>query len=153
MRQGKMPTVQKAGHSFARVSGPRVPRSKFNMSRGWKGTFDAGLLVPCFIQEVLPGDTFRVNGRGFARLATQLKPIMDNIYLDMHFWYVPYRLVWSNWEKFCGAQDNPTDSTDYLVPICTTGQALAGGVADCMGLPTEVNLVEVSGLPFRALRL
>lgn len=151
MKSMKLPTVMKAGHSFARVEGPRVPRSKFNMSRGWKGTFDAGLLVPCFVQEVLPGDTIKCRPRGFARIATLQKPVMDNVYLDIHSWYVPYRLLWTNWEKFCGAQNDPGDSTDYLIPVCTTGQAVAGGVADCFGLPTEVDLAGVSALPFRAL--
>lgn len=155
MRQRPMPTVMKAGHDFARVSGPRVPRSKFDLSRAWKGTFDAGKLVPCMLQEVLPGDTFQISCNGFARLATLLKPIMDNIYLDVHFWFVPNRLVWTNWEKFCGAQDSPTDSTDYVIPTCMSGAVLALGVADCWKLPTEVTFPAnvISALPFRALEM
>lgn len=92
---------------------------------------------------MLPGDTMNLNVKSFARLAPQVKPIMDNMYLDWFFFFVPNRLVWNNWEKFNGAQDNPGDSTDYLVPQITnpgpSGYAV-GSLFDQMGIPTGVRI-------------
>ena len=68
------------------------------------------------LDEALPGDTFNMQMTGFARLATPLKPFMDNVFLDSFFFAVPLRLLWDNWERFNGSQDNPEDSTDFLIP-------------------------------------
>lgn len=130
-----------------------IPRSSFNRSHGGKTTFDASYLVPIFYDEALPGDTFRMRGSHFARLATPLKPIMDNMYLETFYFEVPVRQVWDNWEKFNGEQDNPEDSTDYLIPTCTSP---AGGydiqsIFDYLGLPTGVGGLEHSALPLRAI--
>ena len=144
-------------HSFAEVPRANIPRSQFDRSHGIKTTFDADYLVPIIIDDVIPGDTHRVNFRFFARLATPIHPIMDNIYLETFFFFVPYRLLWDNWEKFCGAQDNPADSIDFTIPVLSGSQSIAtGDLADYMGLP--IGLVpnttqDISALPFRAYRL
>ena len=91
-------------HSFGRVTPPSVPRSAFNRTCGHKTTIDADYLYPVFVDEVIPGDTFKMRANVFARMATPIYPIMDNLYLDTFFFYVPYRLVWTNFYKFLGAQ-------------------------------------------------
>ena len=105
-------------HSFAEVPRANIPRSSFNRSHGYKSTFDADYLIPVLVDDVVPGDTFNVNMNFFARLATPLYPIMDNMYLETFFFFVPYRLVWDNWEKMHGAQDDPSDSIAYTVTQC-----------------------------------
>jgi hypothetical protein len=150
-------------HSFANVPRATIPRSSFNRSHGYKTTFDADYLIPVLVDDVIPGDTFNVNMTFFARLATPLHPIMDNMYLDSFFFFVPYRLVWSNWEKMHGAQDDPSDSIDYTVPVVTGTNTYTaeGSLWDYFGLPLDnksgVSLdpdnVTVSALPFRAYSL
>lgn len=141
--------------TFSQVPSVSIPRSSFKRDRTYKTTFDAGKLVPIYLDEVLPGDTFNVNLTAFARLSTPIVPFMDNLYLDFFFFYVPCRLVWKNWEKFNGAQDNPQDSTDYLVPQFTNNnQAFeVGSLADYFGLPVGVGHLSVSALPFRCYNL
>ncbi|MEM2002364.1 MAG: major capsid protein [Candidatus Methanomethylicaceae archaeon] len=149
-----MPTVMK--HNFSRVPRVEIPRSSFNRSSGLKTTFDAGKLIPIFVDEVLPGDTFNLNMAGFGRLATPLHPVMDNMYLETFFFFVPNRLVWDNWEKFNGEQTNPGDSTDYLVPTLASPSLTAEGrLTDYFGLPVGVSLSSLSpsSLPFRAYNL
>lgn len=150
-------------HSFSEVPRADIPRSSFDRSHGHKTTFDADWLVPIFVDDVLPGDTFNMNVNHFARLGSPLlHPIMDNVYLETFFFFVPNRLLWDNWEKFCGAQDNPADSIDYTIP--TLGGASAydmtatntvTALCDYMGLPhkTSVQLNDFSALPFRAYNL
>ena len=94
-------------HQFSMVPRADIPRSSFDMETAHKTTFDAGYLVPVYVDEVLPGDTFRLNMTAFCRLATPLFPIMDNMMMDSFFFFVPNRLVWSNWKKFMGEQANP----------------------------------------------
>ena len=142
-------------HNFSLSPQADIPRSQFNRSHGFKTTFDAGYLVPIFVDEALPGDTFNLNMTGFARLATPLFPYMDNLYLDSFFFAVPYRLVWDNWQKFMGEQRNPGDSTDYLVPTMTSP---VGGYAnqslyDYLGLPTAVAGLEHDSLVLRSYNL
>jgi len=153
-RTGNLPTVMK--HEFSRVPQADIQRSTFNRSHGLKTTFDAGYLVPIFVDEVLPGDTFSVNAMGFGRLATPIYPIMDNLYLETFFFFVPNRLLWENWERFNGAQDNPTDSTSYLVPQITLGSGVSIGdstLFDYMGLPINVNGIEFNNFHGRAYNL
>lgn len=103
-------------HSFSEVPRADIARSSFNRSHGHKTTFDADYLVPILVDDIVPGDTFNVDCHFFARLATPQFPIMDNLFLETFFFFVPYRLVWTNWEKMHGAQDNPADTIDYTVP-------------------------------------
>lgn len=127
-------------HTFSQVPSADIQRSSFVRNHGCKTTFDAGYLIPVFVDEALPGDTFNCRMTAFARLATPLHPFMDNLYIDSFFFFVPLRLLWSNFEKFMGEQNNPGDSTDYVTPKQT---APAGGYAelslyDYLGLPTKV---------------
>lgn len=126
-------------HQFSQVPKVDIPRSSFDRSHGYKTTFDAGWLVPVFCDEALPGDTFNLDMTVFARLATPLHPMMDNLHLDAFFFFVPLRLLWTNFPKFFGEQDNPTDSTSYLVPTMTSpvGGYVNGSVHDYLGLPVQ----------------
>jgi len=153
-RMGNLPTVMQ--HEFSRVPKAEIQRSTFNRSHGLKTTFDAGYLVPIFVDEVVPGDSFNVKAHGFGRLATPIYPVMDNLYVETFFFFVPNRLIWDNWEKFNGAQDNPGDSTSYLVPQLTLGSgvSIAGdSLYDYMGLPTGVNGIAFNNLHGRAYNL
>ena len=145
----RMPTVM--SHDFSTNPNVSVPRSSFDRSHGLKTTFDSSYLIPIFLDEVLPGDTCSLNMTGFGRLATPINPIMDNAYLDTQFFFVPARLVWENWQKFNGEQENPGDSTDYQIPVVTTpGAGFAeGSLADYFGLPIGVPIEDVNALPFR----
>ena len=134
---GAMPTTM--NHDFSRVPKADIQRSVFNRDHGLKTTFDAGYLVPIFYDEALPGDTFMLKTTGFGRLATPVNPFMDNLYVETFFFAVPYRLIWDNWEKFCGQQDNPDDSTDYLVPTVTVNPT-EQSLWDYMGIPTGNSL-------------
>uniref|UniRef100_A0AAU8B6T0 Major capsid protein n=1 Tax=Dulem virus 100 TaxID=3145577 RepID=A0AAU8B6T0_9VIRU len=115
-----------------------IPRASFHIQKTHKTTFNSGYLIPIWLDEVLPGDSFSLRMTAFARMATPIFPIMDNMSMDTFFFFVPNRLLWSNWKKFMGEQDNPGDSTSYVVPQCSSP---AGGYAinslqDYMGLPT-----------------
>lgn len=143
-------------HSFSQIPSVKMARSQFDRSFAVKDTFNFDTLDPIFVDEILPGDTCNVNVHSFARLATQIKPIMDNMYVDFFFFFVPSRLVWENWERFNGAQDNPGDSTDYLIPQVSVGTASqVGTIFDKMGLPTiaDFGTKTVNALPFRAYNL
>ena len=147
-------------HQFAMVPHADIPRSSFQIQTAHKTTFDAGYLVPVYVDEVLPGDTFNLQMTAFTRLATPLYPTMDNLYLDSFFFFVPNRLLWNNWQKFMGQQDNPNDSTSYVVPTVTspTGGYAVGSLQDYMGLPTVgqvggSNTVTHSALHTRAYNL
>lgn len=125
-------------HQFAMVPNADIPRSNFNRQMTYKTSFDAGYLVPVLVDEVLPGDTINLNMTAFGRLATPLFPVMDNLHLDSFFFFVPNRLVWSNWKKFMGEQANPADSISYVIPqqVSPTGGYAVGSLQDYMGLPT-----------------
>jgi len=157
----KMPSVMT--HNFSQVPRADIPRSKLPRSHGNKFTFDAGYLVPCFVDEVLPGDTFNLKMHAFARLATPLKPFLDHMFLESFFFFVPTRLVWNNWQKFCGELVDPADlGTDYTVPtMANIGGAgyTIGSLGDYMGLPTGIAQAGAPAnwthqtLPFRAYNL
>ena len=144
-------------HSFSQAPSADIPRSSFNRSHGLKTTFDADYLYPIMCEEIVPGDTVSLNATAFARLATPLHPIMDNLFLETFFFFVPMRLLWENWEKFLGAQDNPADSIDYNIPKVGTSTTVLNAfpLCDYLGLPygQNVNLTKISALPFRAYNL
>ena len=142
-------------HQFAMVPRADIPRASFNMQKAHKTTFDSGYLVPVFCEEILPGDSFRVKMTAFARLATPIFPVMDNLHLDSFFFFVPNRLVWSNWKKFMGEQDNPGDSISYVVPQITVnaGGYSIGSVYDHFGLPTAGQVAGANNVPHNALPL
>nr|QJB19611.1 MAG: major capsid protein [Microvirus sp.] len=143
-------------HSFSAVPQAEIQRSSFKRVFNYKTTFNSGYLVPFYVDEALPGDTFNLKVSTLARLATPLRPVMDNMYLDTFFFAVPYRLVWDNWEKMQGAQTDPDDSTDFLVPQMVapaeTGW-VTGSLEDYFGLPLGIPGLSVSSLWHRAYNL
>lgn len=151
--------IRVRGHRFSDAPAMYMRRTKFDRSHVYKTTFDAGKLIPVFVDEVLPGDTTRMSVNYFARLATPIKPIMDNIYLDWFFFFVPNRLVWEHWQNFCFEQDDPGDSTDYVIPTITCGSSeknsLIGTLWDYFGLPVNTvnNISGINALPFRGVYL
>ena len=151
--------IRVRGHRFSDAPAMYMKRTKFDRSHVYKTTFDSGKLIPVFVDEVLPGDTTRISVNYFARLATPIKPIMDNIYLDWFFFFVPNRLVWEHWQNFCFEQEDPGDSTDYVIPTVTatgnSGNTYIGSLWDYFGLPvnTPGNLSGISALPFRGVYL
>lgn len=151
--------IRVRGHRFSDAPAMYMKRTKFDRSHVYKTTFDSGKLIPIFVDEVLPGDTTRMSVNYFARLATPIKPIMDNIYLDWFFFFVPNRLVWEHWQNFCFEQEDPDDSTDYVIPtVSATGNsenAYIGSLWDYFGLPvnTSGNISGISALPFRGVYL
>ena len=151
--------IRVRGHRFSDAPAMYMKRTKFDRSHVYKTTFNSGKLIPVFVDEVLPGDTTRMSVNYFARLATPIKPIMDNIYLDWFFFFVPNRLVWEHWQNFCFEQEDPDDSTDYVIPtVSVTGNsnnAYIGSLWDYFGLPvnTSGNLSGISALPFRGVYL
>lgn len=149
-----LPSVM--SHDFSKVPSAEIPRSSFDRSHGLKTSIDAGYLIPIFIDEALPGDTFNLSMTGFARLATPLHPFMDNVYFNTFFFGVPLRLLWNNFQKQMGEQDNPGDSTDFITPqiVSTAGTGYAeGSIFDYFGLPTKVPGLSHSALPLRAYNL
>ncbi len=125
---------------FSEIPKADIPRSSFDRSFGRKMTFDADLLVPCMYDLALPGDTISCNMTAFARLNTPIHPIMDNMFMDTQFFAVPIRLLWDNWEKFCGSQDDPGDSIDFTVPIIASdaGGYANGTLHDYLEVPTKI---------------
>lgn len=130
-----------------------IQRSVFNRSHGHKTTFNEGYLIPIFIDEVLPGDTFNMRMTAMCRMLSPLfNPIMDNMYLESFWFFCPSRLLWNNWERFNGAQDDPADTTDYVIPqiVAPVGGIASGDLGDYFGLPIGIaNLPSVNSLPFR----
>lgn len=137
----------------AMVARPDIPRSKFEGSFAIKFTFDAGLLIPFHVEECYPGDHFKFQFTPFVRTSTPLFPIMDSQRIDIHVFFVPNRLVWTNWVRLMGQQDTPGASIAYATPQV---QSASGGFALCgvgdymglpiLGLPAQLS---VNALPFR----
>lgn len=147
--------IRVKAHNFSNAPQVYQKRSRFDRSFVRKMTFDEGKLVPFFVDEVLPGDTISLTVRDFCRLSTPVAPFMDNLYIDKFFFFVPNRLVWEHWQNFCFEQEDPDDSTDYVVPTCqlaggTAGENGIGTVWDYFALPTGLtNALNVNALPFR----
>nr|UXQ88002.1 MAG: major capsid protein [Microvirus sp.] len=140
---------------FSAIPRAEIPRSAFDRSHGHKTTFESGFLIPIYADEALPGDTISLSCNSFARMTTPLKPIMDQMYLDFFYFAVPLRILWDNFERFNGAQDNPGDSTDFLTPKMTspTGGYLAGDLQDYLGLPTQFAGITHNSFHTRAYNL
>ncbi len=135
-----------------------MSRSTFDRSASVKTSFNAGDIVPFFLEEVLPGDTFNVKTSKVVRMQTLLTPVMDNVYLDTYYFFVPNRLVWKHWKEFNGENTESAwiPQTEYAVPQITspagTGWSV-GTIADYFGIPTGVPNLSVNALPFRAYAL
>ncbi|UPW41047.1 major capsid protein [Sigmofec virus UA08Rod_5667] len=134
-----------------------MSRSRFNRSSSYKTTFNVGDVVPFYVDEVLPGDTFDIRTSKVVRMQTLLTPMMDNIYLDTYFFFVPNRLTWSHWRELMGenSQSAWVPTVEYSIPQVTSpdGGWQIGTIADYMGIPTGVSNLSVSALPFRAYAL
>lgn len=138
-------------HQFSQIPQADIQRSSFDRSHGHKTTFDFGELIPVYVDEALPGDTFKMDMTAFGRLATPLKPVMDNMFVDVHFFSVPMRQLWDNFRKFMGEQANPLDSIDFTMPqskFVPTSRSLE----DYMGLPVNQGTVEHNALYSRAYK-
>lgn len=134
-----------------------IPRSKFLGSWTHNTTFNNGDLIPFLVDEVLPGDSLSYKVTAYIRMQTPLFPLFDQMKIDSFIFFVPNRILWDNWQKFCGEQINPTDTTAYTVPqtISADGGFEVGSIADYFGLPTvgqvtPGNTITVNALPFRA---
>lgn len=142
---------------FATLPKVDISRSTFDRSASLKTSFNVGQIVPFFIDEVLPGDTFDIKTSKVVRMPSLITPIMDNIYLDTYFFYVPNRLVWSHWKEFNGENTESAwiPKTEYEVPQLTapSGGWNVGTIADYFGIPTGVPGLSVNALPFRAYAL
>lgn len=134
-----------------------ISRSTFDRSHSVKLTFDTGDLIPFFVDEVLPGDTFSIDTSRVVRMQSLLTPMMDNLYLDTYFFFVPNRLVWEHWKQFNGenTQSAWLPTTEYSIPQLTApaGGWQIGSLADYFGIPTGVSGISVNALPFRAYAL
>lgn len=153
MRAYRNPGVAK---DFAAIAGPKVQRSKFRRPARRKCGIDAGYLYPILVDEILPGDTFNVNLTSICRMATPIHPIMDNLYLDWHFFFVPNRLVWSNWTRFMGERVDPDDSIDYVVPVVSAPNStgfVAETLYDYLGIRCGIDGFDVNNLIPRGYNL
>lgn len=135
-----------------------ISRSRFVRSSSVKTSFNAGELIPFYVDEVLPGDTFSVDDSKVIRMSTLLTPIMDNLYLDTYYFFVPNRLVWNHWREFMGenTQSAWLPAVEYTVPQINAPSETGwnvGTIADYMGIPIGVSGLSVSALPFRAYTL
>lgn len=141
----------RVNQQFQTTKTAEIPRSSFDLSHGYKTTFNSSELVPILNLEVLPGDTISCRASLFGRMATPLKPVMDNLYLETFFFFTPMRQLWENWPKFMGEQINPGDSIDYAIPTMSNYTVAEGSLYDYFGIPlgTDFDLVPVSSLPFR----
>lgn len=131
-----------------------IKRSKINKNCSVKTSFNVGDLIPFYVDEVLPGETRQIKTSEVVRLQTLVTPVMDNIFMDIYYFYVPSRILWSHWREFMG--ENTTapwiQTTTYTVPQITSpsGGWNVGTIADYFGIPTGVDGLSVNALPFRA---
>lgn len=139
-------------HDFSRVPKIGIEVSTFDRSHGVKTAFDAGKLIPIYVDEVVPGDTFHVKANMLCKMLNPMVSApMDNMFLDTQWFYVPSRLLWTNFTKMMGERVNPADSIDYTVPqVVWPNGCMVGGVGDYMGIPPNVPWTSVNALPLRA---
>lgn len=149
--------MRNANGRFSEVPSANIKRSSFDRSFSHKTSFNVGELVPIFVDEVLPGDTFSVDTSKVVRLQTPITPVMDNLFLDTYFFFVPSRLCWEHWKEFMGENTTSAWVSDitYTIPQTTApaGGWQIGTIADYMGIPTGVSGISVNSLPFRAYAL
>ena len=142
---------------FTQVPTADIPRSSFQRDFGYKTALDFDFLYPIMCEEMVPADTANVKLHAFARLATPIFPVMDNMYIDTFYFSIPYRLVFDNWRKMMGEQDNPTDTIDYLIPTMTSPDDGTGyledSIHDYMDIPPGVPGLEHSVLWHRCYNL
>lgn len=151
----KLPSNQQ--HRFAEVPEANIERSAFDRTHTHKTTFEPDYLIPFYVDEVLPGDTFSLDCTNFVRMMSPLTvPVMDNMYFDTFFFHVPLRLLWTNFPKFMGEQANPGDSVSFTTPqiVADAGTGFTvQSLSDYMGLPIGVNSLSVCSFWHRAYNL
>lgn len=139
---------------YAQVPHAEIRRAKFQRDFNLLTTMNEGDLVPIYLDEVLPADTFKINLNALVRMATPLYPVMDNAYMDFYFFFVPARLLWKHFENLMGQNDSTfwAEKTEYTTPVTTApaGGWNVGTLADYFGIPTGVSGLKVNSLPFRA---
>jgi len=156
----------RSGHNFNTAEMSNIERSKFKLDQNIKTTFNVGKLIPFYVQEILPADTFDLKTHAVIRTSTVLKPVMDNLILDYYYFYVPNRIMFNEWKNLMGESvDAWDDPNDYEVPHLNLDTDLAsaldiGSVGDYMGLPSEFDYstatatarpqLDINMLPFRA---
>ncbi len=150
-KKGNQPTT--LSKDFSRAPKANIQRSTFNRDHGLKTTINGGYLYPVFYDEALPGDSFQLDANGFGRLATPIHPFMDNLYVQTFFFAVPFRIMWDNWEKFCGEQINPGDSIDYSTPQIQGVTVAEESLFDYFGLPTKVAGINFNNFAGRGYNL
>ncbi|WNK14906.1 MAG: major capsid protein [Microvirus sp.] len=134
-------------HSFSQVPAASIERSAMDRSSSLDTTFDGGLLIPVLCDDILPGDTINLNIEKLIRLNTPILPLMHNVYVDTHVWFVPNRLLWTNWQKFMGEQTNPADSISYVTPKLNSVANIAlSSISDYMGLPVGIPVPTAAGV-------
>ena len=145
---------------FSQIPNANIQRSIFDRSSGHKTSFNVGELVPLYVDEILPGDSVNITTSKVVRLQTLLTPIMDNVYLDTYWFFVPNRLLWNHWKEFCGENTESAwvPATTYEIPTIKSpeGGFSVGTIADYMGLPLNTSFTDArrpSALPFRAYAL
>lgn len=145
-------------HGFEKYPATHISRSKFDRSHSLITTMNAGLLVPIWHDLAYPGDTLILSCRTLSRLATQIVPFMSNVYMDVHFWCVPIRLIWEHWVNMHGERPNPDDSIDYMTPQLTIpiGGSPAQSIFDYFNIPNGSAITssfDVNAFNFRAYNL
>lgn len=139
---------------YAQVPHAEIRRAKFQRDFNLLTTMNEGDLVPIYLDEVLPADTFKINLNALVRMATPLYPVMDNAYMDFYFFFIPSRLLWKHFENLMGQNDSTfwAEQTEYTTPVTTApeGGWNVGTLADYFGIPTGVSGLKVNSLPFRA---
>ena len=145
---------------FNQIPQTHISRSRFKRDQNVKFTFDAGKLIPFYVDEVLPGDTFSVDTAGLVRMTTPIFPVMDNAYLDVYYFFVPNRIVWEHWKEFMG--ENTTGAweqkTEYSVPqLYLAGMTMKSGTeieASAIGtVPEEGSILDYMGIPTKCNRV
>ena len=148
-------------HKFSMVPRAEIPRSTFRMQSQHKTTIQASDLIPVYLQEVLPGDSFNVSMTCFARMSTPIVPLMDNLAIESWFFFVPNRILWTHWVNFCGEQPaSPSDSISYTIPTTASpnGGSVTYSLQDYFGIPGTGqvgggNTLTVNALPLRAYNM
>lgn len=139
---------------YAQVPHAEIRRAKFQRDFNLLTTMNEGDLVPIYLDEVLPADTFKINLNALVRMSTPLYPVMDNAYMDFYFFFIPSRLLWKHFENLMGQNDRTfwAEQTEYTTPVTTApeGGWNVGTLADYFGIPTGVSGLKVNSLPFRA---
>ena len=139
---------------YSQVPRAEIRRARFKRDYSLLTTINEGDLVPIYLDEVLPADTFKVNVNALVRMSTPLYPVMDNAYMDYYFFFVPARLLWEHFENLMGQNDKTfwAEATEYTTPQTTapSGGWNVGTLADYFGIPTGVANLSVNSMPFRA---